>query len=145
MKGSWWALISVAAMFAFQLAVAAQVPVTRGPVIEIADSTSATITWSTQQPSTSRVWYGDDPDDLTQVTEDHNRGTEHRVRLEGLQPNSTYFFQVDSNPSNARVETQSPAVMSFKTIAPGQQPIHNRKAVIAQRGTSNSQTGDLQR
>jgi Purple acid Phosphatase, N-terminal domain len=145
MKGSWWVLISVAAMFAFELALTAQVPVTQGPVIEIADSTSATITWSTQKPCTSRVWYGDDPDDLTQVAEDDNRGTQHRVRLEGLQPNSTYFFQVDSNSSNARAETESPAIMSLKTIAPGQQPIHNRKAVIAQRGTWNGQTGDLQR
>jgi purple acid phosphatase-like protein len=145
MKGSWRVLISVAAMFVFQLALTAQVPITRGPVIETADSNSATITWSTQQPSTSRVWYGDDPDDLTQVAEDDNRGTEHRVRLEGLQPNSTYFFQVDSNPSNARTETESPAVMSFKTIAPGQQPIHNRKAVIAQRGVSTTESGDLRR
>jgi purple acid phosphatase-like protein len=144
MKGSWWVL-SVAAIFVFQLALTAQVPITRGPVIETADSNSATIAWSTQQPSTSRLWYGDDPDDLTQVAEDDNRGTEHRVRLEGLQPNSTYFFQVDSGRSNPRAETESPAVMSFKTIAPGQQPIHNRKAVIAQRGTSNSQTGELQR
>jgi phosphodiesterase/alkaline phosphatase D-like protein len=120
MKGSWRVLISVAAIFAFELVLTAQVPITSGPLIETADSTSATITWSTQQPSTSRVWYGDDPDDLTQVAEDGNRETEHRVRLEGLQPNSTYFFQVDSGTINARAETDSPAVMSFKTIAPGQ-------------------------
>jgi hypothetical protein len=132
MKGSWRVLISVAAIFVFELALTAQIPITRGPVIETADSTSATITWSTEQPSPSRIWYGDDPDDLTQIAEDDIKRTEHRVRLEGLQPNSTYFFQVDS-PSNAPAETESPAVMRVKTIAPGQQPIHNRKAVIAQR------------
>ena len=144
MKSSWRVLISVAAMFLFSGALTAQVPTTRGPVIEIADSNSATITWSTAQSSKSRVWYGDDPDDLTQIAEDDNKGTEHRVRLESLQPNSTYFFQVDS-PSSASAQRNSPAIMSFKTIAPGQQPIHNRKAEIAQRGISTSENSDLQR
>jgi Purple acid Phosphatase, N-terminal domain len=144
MKGSWRLLISVAAMFLFSGALPAQVPVTSVPVIETADSTSATITWSTDQPSTSRVWYSDDPDDLTQIAEDDSKGTEHRVRLEGLQANSTYFFQVDSQ-TNPPAETESLAIMSFKTIAPGQPPIHNRKAVIAQRGIASSENSDLQR
>lgn len=145
MKGSRGVLTSVAAMFLLSVALRAQVAVTPGPVIEVADSSSATITWSTQQPSTSRVWYGDEPDDLTQIAEDDNKGTEHRVRLQGLQPNSTYFFQVDSGTNNAPAETESPAVMSFKTIAPGQQPIHNLKAVIAQRGIATTANRSLQR
>jgi hypothetical protein len=145
MKGSRWVLTSVAAMFVLPVALLAQVATTHGPVIEVADSSSATITWSTQQPSTCRVWYGDEPDDLTEIAEDDNKGTEHRVRLQGLQPNSTYFFQVDSGQNNGPAETKSPAVMSFKTIAPGQQPIHNRKAVIAQHGVATTADGNLQR
>lgn len=144
MKGSWGLLlIGAAAAFAFQAVLMAQVPVTSGPVIEIADSNSATIAWSTQRLSATRVWYGDDPDQLTEIAGDDREATEHRVRLESLQPNSTYFFQVDSSKSPA--ETESPAVMSFKTTAPGQAPIHNRKAVIAQRGILGAESSDVQR
>lgn len=136
MTGSWRVLISVAAMFLFAVALPAQVPITRGPVLEVADSGSATITWSTEQPSRTRLWYGEDPDDLTQIAEDDTKGTEHRVRLEGLQGNSTYYFQVDSGGGSVQTSSKSPAVLSFRTTAPGQQPIHNRKAVVAQSGIS---------
>jgi len=145
MAGSWRVLISAAVIVPFSVALSAQAPTARGPIIEIADSNSATVVWSTEQPSAGRVWYGDDPGDLTQIAEDNSRGTEHRVRLEGLQANSTYFFQIDSSPSGAPEEAQSPAVMSFRTIAPGQQPIRNAKAVFAQRGISSNETGDLHR
>ena len=145
MKGSWRLLASALAVFAFQVVVTAQVPITRGPVIEVADSNSAIINWSTQQPSATRVWYGDDADDLTEIAGDDSKGTLHRVRLEGLQPNSTYFFQVDSGTGNSPVQTESPAIMSFRTTAPGQQPIHNKKAVIAQRGISGAESDVVQR
>ena len=143
MNGSSRVLISVAAMFLFPVALAGQVPVTRGPVIEVADSSSATIVWSTQQPSTGRVWYGDDPDELTQIAEDGN-WTKHRVRLDGLQGNSTYYFQIDSGPSSPGSTSKSPDVLSFRTPAPGQQPVHNRKAVVAQSGIP-AEGADLQR
>jgi hypothetical protein len=141
MKASWRVLMSVGAMF---LSVAAQVPPTRGPIIEVADSGSATITWSTQQASSGRVWYGEDPDDLTQIAEDATKATEHRVRLEALQGNSTYYFQVDSGSGSVQATSKSQDVLSFRTTAPGQQPIHNRKAVVAQSGISSEVGADVE-
>src|SRR5262249_54663386 len=145
MAGSWRVLLSAAVIVPFSVALSAQAPTARGPIIEIADSNSATVVWSTEQPSAGRVWYGDDPGDLTQIAEDNSRGTEHRVRLEGLQANSPFFFQFDSIPIGALKKAQSPVVMSFRTIPLEQPPIRNAKAVVAQRGISSNETADLHR
>lgn len=137
MRGIWrpaWAMILA---LLCSVALADQIQVIHGPVIEMADSTSATISWTTNYPSKSRLWYSEDADDLTQIAEGAEQTTEHRVRLEGLQPNTTYFFQIASIQSDPSAQTESPAIMSFKTVAPGQGSIHNQKATIAQRGISN--------
>jgi acid phosphatase type 7 len=60
------------------------VQITRGPVIETASNNSATIAWSTNQPSDSRVWYGTDKDNLTQTAEAGAAATTHRVQLNNL-------------------------------------------------------------
>jgi phosphodiesterase/alkaline phosphatase D-like protein len=82
------------------------------------------------------VWYSEDADDLTGIAEGPERTTEHRVRIEGLQPNTTYYFQIESVPSSTSSKTENPAIMSFRTVAVGQQSVHNQKASIAQRGLS---------
>jgi hypothetical protein len=115
-------------------AFAVEVLITAGPVIETAESTSAVITWSTNQPSSSRVWYSEDSDDLTQIAEGAGQTTEHRVLIEGLQPNTTYFFQVEVPQTAASSPMESPAVLSFRTVAPGQNAIHNQRAIVAQKG-----------
>jgi phosphodiesterase/alkaline phosphatase D-like protein len=136
--------VSVLVMLALlsSLCLAAQVQITAGPIIETADSHSATISWFTDQPANSRVWYSQDADDLTQIAEGEDRTTEHRVRLEGLQPNTTYFFQIES-VQNSSVRTENPALMTFRTVAPGQQAVHNLKAVIAEKGAANGENGNL--
>jgi len=126
------------AIAATSLAFATQVRITAGPVIDTADSTSAIITWSTNQPSSSRVWYSEDSDDLTQIAEGGGLTTQHRVRLEGLQPNTTYFFQVEVPHSDPSPPAESPAVLSFRTVAPGQGAVHNQPAVVAQKGLARN-------
>ena len=42
---------------AAQLSGAQEMKLTNSPMIQEADSTSATIAWSTNAPSSSRVWY----------------------------------------------------------------------------------------
>jgi chitodextrinase len=142
MKFSRGASIVVMLALLSSLCLAAQVKVTAGPIIETADSNSATISWFTDQPANSRVWYSQDADDLTQIAEGEDRTTEHRVRIEGLQPNTTYFFQVESVQSSS-VKTENPSLLSFRTVAPGQQPTHNLKAVIAEKGVASVENGNL--
>jgi phosphodiesterase/alkaline phosphatase D-like protein len=132
MRGWWRALVGILVSFLLSIALVAQVQITRTPTIEMADSTSATIVWSTSQPANSRVWYSEDAEDLTEIAEGTDKTTEHRVRIEGLQPNTTYFFQIESvHRSTSTIEGNSP-ILSFRTVAPGQQSIRNQKASVAQ-------------
>src|SRR5207302_438674 len=87
------------------------IQISSGPTIERADSSSASIVWSTSQPSSSRVWYGTDKDNLTQLAESPaSTGNTHRVELKNLQPNTMYYFQLDSQRGSA--EARGQGVMS---------------------------------
>jgi len=55
--------------------------ITNGPVIEEATSNAAVIAWSTDVPSSSRVWYGTEKNNLTHSAEAPDNGSKtHRVR-----------------------------------------------------------------
>ncbi len=91
--------------------------ITNGPIIEIADGRSATIAWSTNAASSSRVWYGTDVNNLTQFAESgYSSGTTHRVQLNNLTPGTTYYFEVESGQGRrTRGEAESEGVLSFRT------------------------------
>lgn len=109
--------------------------ITNGPIIETADQTSATIAWSTNAPSSSRVWYGPDKNNLTELAESgYSSGTTHRVQLTNLKPGTTYYFEVESAQGRAKSgEAESGGVLSFRTPASGQSPIRGEKAQVAVR------------
>ena len=57
---------------------------------------SATITWTTDEPSDSRVDYGTSPTALTPTPTDAADVTAHSVRITGLTPGTTYQYRVRS-------------------------------------------------
>ncbi len=85
-----------------------------GPVISNvkavagADGT-ATVTWTTDEPSDSRVEYGLKPEALTSSKSDSAQVTSHSVQLSGLNPEVTYHFRVQSFDESANSST-SPAL-----------------------------------
>jgi len=118
-------------------AQAAQVSFTSSPAIQAADQHSATITWSTNTSSNSRVMYGTDPNNLTQVAEG-TPGTKHSVRIDNLQPGTTYYFQAEAG------EAESCGVRSFITAAAGQPPITTpRVAPVVQKCTPSAEQQKL--
>ncbi len=96
------------------------VAITRGPGIQYADDSSAVITWSTSSPSPSKVYYGSSQGALSQTAEEPGANTYHRVHLAGLQPNTAYFFQVDTGQG-----TRNP-VARFQTVAASAQPVFDQ-------------------
>lgn len=119
------------------------VKITNGPVIETATPNSATIAWSTNQASDSRVWYGTEKGNLNKIAEGGATGTTHRVQINNLQPSTTYYFQVESHEGKSGPDTESQGVMSFRTAAPGQAPIRNEKAAVAEKGLANEENGSV--
>ena len=83
----------------------------------VTDST-ATIAWSTNRRGSSRVTYGTDPNNLTQLGEAPwgQGGLTHRVVLKNLQTNTTYYFQVETGQAQGTGgEVESERVQSFTT------------------------------
>jgi len=105
---------------------AAHVQITEGPSLESAKNTWVIITWTSNNPGGSDehfglVHYGMDPKDLRQTAKSHIRLNQNhsytvfRVRVEGLQPHTTYYYKVDSMDSRAKSDGVTSAVQTFKT------------------------------
>lgn len=92
---------------------ATHVRIVKGPELELARENLSIITWTTNNPGGSPehfgvVRYGTDPKNLSQTAKSSirlnqtHRYTVFRVRIEDLQPKTTYYYKVDSaNPNGA--------------------------------------------
>jgi Purple acid Phosphatase, N-terminal domain len=107
------------------------VEITKAPELESANSWMAIVRWATTNPRGDDehygvVHYGTDPEDLSQMAKGHirlNRAhpeTIFRVRLERLQPQTTYYYKVTSMGENGEGDGVEGPVSHFTTPAPGE-------------------------
>ena len=97
-----------------------KVKITNGPVVEEADGNHAQIAWSTNIKGSTRVTYGTDMGNLSQLAEAPwgVGGLTHRVQLKNLKPGTTYFFQVETGQAaGSEVESR---IFSFRTPNAGE-------------------------
>ena len=105
---------------------AARVRIMQGPEIERADPDFAIIRWTSNNPGGSPVHfgvvhYGTDPTKLNQTAQSPirlNPGhsyTVFRVRMEGLNPRTTYYYTVDSMEANGKGDRVKSTVKHFIT------------------------------
>jgi phosphodiesterase/alkaline phosphatase D-like protein len=126
--------IAVASLFYFKPAAAQVAPttekassvkITKGPEIERADSYLTIVRWTTNNPGGSPehygvVHYGTSPKDLSQTAKSPIRlnpshsDTVFRVRINGLQPGTTYYYKVDSMEANGTSDGVSSKLQTFK-------------------------------
>ena len=101
--------------------------ISNGPVAEYISDSNCTIGWSTRAAGTMTLQYGTDRTKLTQTKEavESNDGRNHHVRLDGLTPNTRYYFRV------ANAGEAVSGVGTFRTVAAGEAPIKS-KAIIPQ-------------
>lgn len=100
--------------------------ITNGPVAETVSDSSALIGWSTKNPAeTSNIRYGTDRAHMTHTAQVQNNadGKNHHARLENLNPNTTYYFQVVDKGQDVG------GIGTFKTVGQGDSPLQS-KAVI---------------
>lgn len=100
--------------------------ITNGPIAEYLADTAAEIARSTRGSAQMAIRYGTDPAHLGQVVPAarKGRGHCHHARLEGLRPNTQYFFQVVGEDREATGE-----VGTFQTLPPGLPP-RTRKVIV---------------
>ena len=103
------------------------ISITRGPVIQYLDDTTAVIAWGTNVPASNTLYYGTDPANLLYTGGDFKDATDHRVHLSNLKPSTRYYFQFDE-PSSTQ-----PAA-SFATVSTGAQPLYDQKPATSAAG-----------
>src|SRR5438477_9612020 len=92
---------------------AESVKITKGPEIERANSYLTIVRWTTNNPGGSPehygvVHYGTNPKDLSQTAKSPVRlnfshsETVFRVRIQGLQAGTTYYYKVDSMEASGK-------------------------------------------
>jgi purple acid phosphatase-like protein len=107
------------------------VEITKVPELELANSWMAIVRWTTTNPRGldehyGVVHYGTDPEDMSQTAKGHirlNRAhpeTIFRVRLQGLQPQTTYYYKVTSEDSAGKSDGVEGSVSHFTTPPPGE-------------------------
>lgn len=75
-------------------------------------STHATISWETNKYSDSKVYYGKTPA-MNKSRSNSAHVIDHEIGLAGLDPDTTYYYQVESSTTD---ETARSAVKTFKTF-----------------------------
>ena len=85
-------------------------PVISGITATVVDSATATITWSTNEPATSRVDYSTDSAIAINVQTAQVAGfvTAHSVTLSGLIPSTHYYYKVTSADSSGNTASAQP-------------------------------------
>jgi phosphodiesterase/alkaline phosphatase D-like protein len=97
------------------------VQITSGPALESVGDKYAIVTWTTAQPSSSDVRIGTDPNNMP-LTASGQWGTQHRVQLGGLQPNTHYYFEIGS--SQQQGQQQATNTGQFTTVNAGQSAVN---------------------
>ena len=103
---------------------AAHVHITNGPTLESVKDNTAIIRWTSNNPGGSDehfgvVHYGTGPERLSEMAKSHirlNQGhaeTVFRVRVDGLKPQTTYYYTVDSEQGNGKSDGVKSAVNHF--------------------------------
>ncbi len=110
---------------------AAHFGITQEPTLEMATDNLAIIRWATTNPAGDEqhfgvVHYGTDPRELSQIAKSPirlNRAhpeTIFRVRVEGLKPQTTYYFAVTSTASDGESDGVESSVYKLTTPGPGE-------------------------
>jgi len=110
---------------------AEHVAIVQEPTLETAHDGLAILRWTSTNPGGDDdhfavVHYGTDPNDLSQTAKSHirlNRGhaeTIFRVRMNGLKPQTTYYYKVTSMGAGGENDGVESPVNQFTTPAPGE-------------------------
>ena len=113
-KFNWINIFTLIVIFLFiNLPLASAVSISDVQVKEITTS-SGVVTWETDESADSFVDYGSDKEDLKTIG-DANKLTKHQILVSDLNPQTTYYYSVESN--NLK-DNNAGSLYSFETLAP---------------------------
>jgi hypothetical protein len=109
------------------------------------NTTTATVTWTTDKVATTEVDYGTSPQSLTSKVTNSALVTSHAITLAGLAPDTTYYFRVKSVDQYGNVATSpttSNAPATFATPGFEDSTVADFGGGTTGPNTYISQTGD---
>jgi hypothetical protein len=121
--------------FNLELAASTSVSVTRGPYLQLGTPSSTTVRWRTSAPVVGRVQYGQSVGANTWAAQESTATREHRIRLTGLLPNSTYYYSVGTSTT---VLAGGDSTYFFVTPPVAGTATPTRIWVLGDSGTANS-------
>ncbi|WP_191906974.1 InlB B-repeat-containing protein [Adhaeribacter soli] len=116
---------------AFDLKIVGEpLKLTRGPYLQMGNQSGVTLRWRTNVPSDSKIEVGTAPGTYTLSTTNPVITTEHEVRIDGLVPNTRYYYRFGSS----RDVLQNGVDNYFKTAPPATSTDKVRVAVFGDCG-----------
>lgn len=86
----------IATVFILTVCTTSAANLTRGPYLQAGTSTSVVVRWRSDEATDSRVRIGTHPSNLNRIIDDTQSTTEHIVQVDGLTPNTKYFYAIGS-------------------------------------------------
>ena len=86
----------LAAIIILTIDVACAANLTRGPYLQTGTSTSVIVRWRSDEATNSRARIGSHPTKLNTIVDDAQSTTEHIVQINGLIPNTKYYYAIGS-------------------------------------------------
>lgn len=117
------------------------VEIRRGPYLQSGTTSSAVVCWRTNVESESHIWYGSDPSKLELHTQSAILTTEHQIKIDGLLPNSRYYYGIGS-PAGMLLGGDS--AFRFQTAPAVGSAAPTRIWVIGDSGTGDSNAKKVQ-
>ncbi|MCO6477330.1 MAG: metallophosphoesterase, partial [Phaeodactylibacter sp.] len=121
MRKNVYTIVSVCVILCIGVLSHAQT-IIRGPYLQIGTPNSMTIRWRTDDPTSTKVWYGPSPGNLPFTNTVGGSRTEHEVTISGLAANSVYYYAVGNSsgqltsPSSNHYFKTSPTPGTQQTI-----------------------------
>ncbi|CAA6679373.1 Unannotated [Lentimonas sp. CC4] len=111
--------------------------VTRGPYLQSPSHQQMIVQWRTTDPGTSKVRYGSSPTNLNKSVTINGSNYDHIVTITGLQPETKYYYKVESDTREGVLSKGGEEAYSFTTYpAPGTRK-KTRLWVLGDSGTDN--------
>lgn len=76
------------------------VKITRGPYLQCVTPGSIVIQWRTNIPTSSKVFYGIESDNLDMVNQTEIQSIDHQVRITDLHPDTKYYYEIGNEGLN---------------------------------------------
>jgi hypothetical protein len=87
------------------------------PLIQNITHQNVVIRWSTNESATTRLVIGTSPNALDQIETKNGLGTKHNLSVTGLEPDTIYYFQVQTSDAEGNLAMSE--IMSFRTKVRG--------------------------